>query len=218
PGTGDARTRISSGDSPDLEAPQTREAECEIHWVAVALPEDDVADSGMGPTRERGPGGPDDQVRETVPVDIARARDARAALIVFARTLDRETAPARPDLVQVDPIAARFPEDDEALAGLSPAQGIGIPRADDEVSEAVAVDVPGSGEARDREVTAGGDPADGEAAPARLDRSQMDRVGVFLPEDEVALARLESAFGRGPRRSHQEVRQSIAVQVAGPRD
>ena len=144
---------------------------------------------------------PDDQVIEAVAVDVARARDRAAAVVTGVDPVEPEAVRA----VERGQIEARGEargraEDDVALAGDLLPSGIGARRPDDQVVDAVAVEV---ARARDREaaVVIGVDPVEPEAVAA-VERGQIEARGEARggAEHHVALAGVVTArVARAPR-------------------
>ena len=112
----------------------------------------------------------DDEIVEAVAVDVAGRGDAAAQLIVGGVASDDEAVIGR-EVSNRDHLAAvrcdnaeiaRFPVHDIGLAGVLP-RIVAEHRADNEVGEAVAVDVPGAGNAPAQLVSGNGVAGDEEA-------------------------------------------------------
>ena len=158
--------------------------------------------------------GTDDDVVESVAVDVPgpRHREARPVAGVDARQTEAGAAiEARKREIRAPPRG--LAEHHVALAG-SAAGGIGGPGPDDQVAEAVAVDIAGSRHRRARLIR-GGSTVDAEAGAA-VQRRQRQARGPprGLAEDHEALADgIVAAL-----RPDDQVGKSVAVDVAGGAD
>src|SRR3954462_7963114 len=163
------------------------------------MAEDDECRAGIDRALAVGAGDSDRDVVETVAVDVAGRSDAPAGMVERQRALDRE-ALVRTERAEVD-IAetAGMAEHDIGLAGIIiGVADSGIDRADDQVAEAVAVDVARGGDAEAGEVAGvrAGDvearPAGARAADAQPPRAGQAELDVPLrpamAEDHIGLA------------------------------
>jgi hypothetical protein len=131
-------------------------------------------------------------------VDVTGARHRRAGDVVHRRAVDAEPAGAQGG--EADRAGRRLAEDDVRGSG----EGVDALRADDDIGEAVAVDIPGSAHgASDAVVPAGS--VDAEAARAR--RGQVHAGESGLAEDDVGRP-------RGARRPDDHIADAIAVDVS----
>jgi hypothetical protein len=117
----------------------------------------------------------DDQIGEAVAVDVAGSGHAAAAVVAGALAVDDEAAVAGGDRRQLDGAAAALAEDQIAAPGVGAMRRMAIVRPDDQVGEAVAVEVAGR---RDTVATGvvGTLAVDDEAAAAVGDRREVDGV------------------------------------------
>ena len=189
------------------------------HHVAVAGVGFDIA-------RRVAALGADDQVVEAVAVDVAGRGDRDAGPVVAILAEDCQTAAAGGDGCQVDgrAKAARLAEDHVAVAGvigLDIARRVAARRADDQVVEAVAVDVAGRRD-RDARIVAGILAEDDEAAAAGGDAGQVDGCAeaARLAEHYVAVAGIALGIVRrvAVPGADDQVVEAVAVDVAGGGD
>ena len=160
--------------------------------------------------------GPDDQVVDAVAVDVARARDRTAAAVVRVDPVEAEAV----DAVERREIEARREagvgaEDDVALAGTPVAGSAGRP--DDQVVDAVAVDVARAGD-REAAAVVRVDPVEAEAVrPVERREIEARREAGVRAEDDIALAG-GIAVRIGARGPDDQVVDAVAVDVARPGD
>src|SRR3954463_2539340 len=182
------------------------------------MAEDDECRAGIDRALAVGAGDSDRDVVETVAVDVAGRSDAPAGMVERQRALDRE-ALVRTERAEVDIAeAAGMAEHDIGLAGIIiGVADSGIDRADDEVAEAVAVDVARRGDAEACEV-AGVRAGDREAR--RAERAELDvSLRPAMAEDHIGLACIRPpAWAVGISGADYDVGEAIAVDVAGRGD
>ena len=168
-----------------------------------------------------------DQIGEPIAVDVARPRHRESGLIAALLALEREAAIARRDGGEVDAGAkpARLAKHHIALTrlGRGGPRRAGIAGADDEIVEAIAIDVARRGDgnsgervgvlaAHDETARAGGDGGeiDAGAKPARLAEHDIPVPGMELPARRPARqGRADDQVGEPvavdvPRRGHRE--------------
>ena len=131
-------------------------------------------------------------------------------------SVDHEPAGARRHRRQVDRGGPGLAEHHVAAPGAAASGRIAFRRSDDQVGEAVAVDIAGARHA----VTAVVERTlaiDDEAAGACRNRRQVDRRGSGLAEHDVASARGGAAGWVTLGRPDNEVGEPVAVDIAGTR-
>ena len=145
----------------------------------------------------------------TIPVEAANAGSAPSAKSIQARAsgvLSLLPSPLMPKAVRCGlPLALRArggprrgnraAEHHVALAGIGIATGVRSASPDDQVRQAVAIDVTGAGNA-DAGVVVGIDAVDPETADAQ--HGEIDRRAAGLAEHHIAFAGTEAADGAGP--------------------
>ena len=157
-----------------------------------------------------------DQVGQTVAVDVARARHAKAAPVPSALTVDHEATCAGCHCAEVHSRSAGLPEHHIAAAGLAAGGGVATERSDDQVRQAVAIDIAG---ARDTKaaVVKRGFAVDDEAAGAGCDRAEVHRQAAGLAEHHIAAAGIDACGRVAMVRTDDQVSQAVAVHIAGTR-
>ena len=174
-------------------------------------PEDHVALAGVVLAVRIGATGPDDQVVDAVAVDVPRARDRDAAAVVRVDPVEAEAVRCRrAPRDRGSPRSRRRCRRPRSSRRRRTAVRIGAGRPDDQVVDAVAVDVP---RARDRDaaVVVRVDPVEAEAVRCR--RARRDRGS---PRSRRRCRRRRSSRRRrtcrpgsapGPRRSGRRCRR-----------
>ena len=118
--------------------------------------------------------GADDQVVEAVAVDVARRGDGKPAPVKGIDAVEAEAVRAvERREVEARRKPRRLAEHDVALAGIGVRAWVAAKGADDDVGEAVAVDVPGRGDGATAKVTRI-DAVEAEAVRA-VERREIDR-------------------------------------------
>src|SRR6185503_1213973 len=151
---------------------------------AVPLPEDHAAFAAMGPAAQRGEGESDEEVRQSVAVEVSGAGHARIGSIFSA---DDEAAGSRFHLRQLDRFAIPLPEDDVYRTVLP---------GDEQIGDAVAVDIAHPGDAAPRALIGPAVRRDQEPALAPCDVRELD------------------ALTRGPAGSEERSRQRAGQRAA----
>ena len=160
-----------------------------------------------------GPVGADDQVGEAVAVDVARRGDRAAALVVRRHAAELEAVAAvEAREIEVGGKARGLAEHHIARAGIG-AVRIGTAGADDQVGEAVAVDVAGRGD-RAAAAVIRRHAAELEAVAA-VEAREVEVGGKArgLAEHHIARARI-GAVRIGPVGADDQVGEAVAVDVA----
>ena len=119
-------------------------SDAEVHRGARARAEDDVGGSRVRPSQRVRAVGADDDVRPPVAVDVARARDRPAGPVAGRRAVDPEAAATEGR--EVDLHRRGLAEDHVGGTRVLAPVVVGARRADDDVAEAVTVDVTGGGD------------------------------------------------------------------------
>ncbi len=190
-----------------------RVAECrELHVARAAGAEHDVRAARLvqhGLVSGTRGGSADDDVREAVPVDVARAGDrdpgqrADVRVVAGARADHREAA--RAEVRKVDLLAGPDrPEHDVGRAVAAIGTGLCSSCADDDVGVAVAVDVPGD---RDRASGVLLAPGTDDPRERQLDRGGGRGGGPARGDDEQ---RGEPRGSRGPRQRTSPDRRCLS--------
>ena len=111
-----------------------------------SLPEDDIGRAGVRAARIT-ENRADDDVVESVAIDIARARDAEPGKIARDIALNDEAiARGKTGQIDIGPRRPGLPEDDIGFTRIAAAI-VAIGRADDQIVDAVAIDVARAGDA-----------------------------------------------------------------------
>jgi len=178
--------RVKSVLTVDDEAAATDGNRREINRTTIGLAEDHVATAGIAAARRIAAVGADDQVAETVAVDVAGGRDCSVAtLVTGALAIDDEATAAGGDCREVDGATAALAEDHVAAPAIDTGPWITGRSPDDQVGKAVAIDV-----ARGRNtlptLVMGTLAVDHETAAAVGNRRQVDGTAAGLAENHVA--------------------------------
>ena len=182
-----------------------------------AAAEDHIAAAGIGTACRVGTEGADDQVGQAVAVEVAHGRDTAAAAVGTALTIDAEAAAAARHGAELDGGGRRAAEDDIAATRVHACGRVAEPGADDQVGQAVTVDVACGGHG-DTAGVAGTLAVDDEAARATGHGGQVDDAGRRAAEDDIAAAGAIPGRGIGCRRAHDQVVQAVAVDISGRGD
>jgi hypothetical protein len=218
-GRGDLPAELVEGDVADDREARGRadvvgevEVERELRRAAAAA-EDDIGLAGVGAAivvAERG----DEDVVEAVAVHVARGRHVAAGLVVRGIALDGESD-GRGEILDVDGReAACLAVDHVGGPGIDSA-GIRQLCADQQIVEAVAVDVPGRGDA-EAELVAVVFADNGETL-GRTQRAEVD-VGEAARLSEQHIGRAGAAAAFGVERTDDDVVEAVAIDVAGGGD
>ncbi len=108
---------------------------------AICFPEDNVGLSGILAVNVYTIR-PNDQVGQAVAVDVAGGGNAIAAQVTRTLAVDDETAGASGHSGQVDRAGSGLAEHDVAAPGIGAGGRVAVHRPDNQVGQAVAVDVP----------------------------------------------------------------------------
>jgi len=208
---GDVQDRVLVGREPRIVLGHRRDV-----GGREGLAVDDVALAGIAAVRiafRRA----DDQVVVAVVVDVSRRADRRAGLVIGVDTFNDETADAQGNLGELNRLAVGLAEYDITLTGTTGTVGIGVRRADNQVGQAVAVDVARAADRKAGPVVAI-DAVDGKAARAVRHVRQLDRRGSGLAEHDITLAGFSVAVGIGAVGADDYVEDTVAVDVARAAD
>jgi len=126
-------------------AERSMAARRKVDGRAAGLAENDIATPGRAACRGVAGPRPDDQVGQAVAIDVAGRGDTKAAAVTRTLSVDHEAAVAIGDCREVDGRAAGLAEDDIAAPGIAASRGVAVGRSDDQVGQAVAIDVAGRG-------------------------------------------------------------------------
>ena len=142
----------------------------QVHRHAGCVAKNHIAATGLGARK----GCADNQVSQAIAVDIARARHAPAAVIVQALAIDHKAAAAGGNRAQVNRHATARAEHHIAAPRAAAAGRVSLRCPDDQVGQAIAVDI-----ARTRHAPAAlvarALAVDHKAAVAGSDRAKLDR-------------------------------------------
>ena len=190
--------------------------EVEVGAEARGLAEHHIARPGIAPVRI-GAVGADDQVGEAVAVDVARRGDRDAAEVAGRHAAELEAVGAvEGGEIEVGAEARGLAEHHVARAGMA-AVRIGPEGADDQVGEAVAIDVAGRGD-RAAAVVAGRHAAELEAVRA-VEGGEVEIGAEARGLAEHHIARPGVASVRiGVVGADDQVGEAVAVDVAGRGD
>ena len=196
----------------DHEAATASSDRGEVDGVAAGLAQNDVAapDNSTAARRRA-----DDQVGETVAVDVASGRDAPTTRVAGESTVDHETASACSDRRQVDGAAAGLAENDVAAARIRAHRRIAQRHSDNHVGETIAVDVTSTRDAP-AHVVIGPPAVDHEAATAGSDRGEIDRAAGFA-ENDVAATAIRTRNRKAVMSADDQVGKPVAIDITGRR-
>ena len=187
----------------------------EIHiGESARLAEDDIGFAGVRAAIVA-TGSPDDDVVEAVAIDIARRGDAATRQVACCIALDDEPV-CRGEGGEIDiGEPGRLAEDDIGFAGVGAAI-VATGRANDDVVEAVTVDIACGRDAASEGIECG--IALDDEAQARGERGQVD-IGVeelasSPAEDDIGLAGVAAAIV-AERRADDDVVKAVAIDIAG---
>ena len=154
--------------------------------------------------------GADRDVAEAVAIDVPGQGNAVAGIVIGRRAVDPDPLVGA-EIAKVHVLAGGLPSEDQIDgAGIGPA-GVVVRRGDEDVVEAVAVDVAGGGDGKPGPVV-GGIAEDLEAV-GRVKIGEVDRFEALRPAEDPEPRRHYSLAVGG--RAENEVVETVAVDVAG---
>ena len=156
----------------------------------------------------------DDQIRQPVTVDITSGGNAVAAEVARGLAIDDKAAVACCDGGEVDGGGVGFAEDHIGAPGTLARCRIAFEGTNDQISEAIAVDITGGGDPMAVAV-ARALPIDDEAASACCDGGEIDGGDVGFAEDHIEATGVGARFRVAETSAHEEIREAIAVDIAG---
>ena len=176
--------------------------------------EDHIAAPGIGASARIGHISTDDDVGQTVAVDVTRRGDGGAQVAAGVLAVDDEAAAAAQQRGHFDRRrASAAAEHDESAARLGPGGRTGVMGGDREVRQPVAVDIAHGGHHPARAV-AGALAVDHEAADAGGHGGQVHRLHAGAAEDDIGAPASVQARRICHSGTHQDVGQTVAVDVA----
>ena len=159
------------------------------------------------------------QVGQAVTVDVARSHHTETALVQGALAVEDKAARSCGHRTELDRCAAAFAKHHIAAPRIGDGSWVAQVGAHNQVDQAVAVDVTGTGYAPTAVVAADA-AVDHKTTRARGHRAQFHRRTAGLAKHHIAAARIGA--GRGPRvtlrRTHNQVSQTVTVDIANPRN
>ena len=164
----------------------------EVHSPRPCLAEHQVAAAGIHAACWICPVGADEHIGQAVAVHIAGVGHPKAAVVTGVFAIDHEAAGACGHVRELHGGGARLAKDDVALARTRAAGRVGQIGADEQVGDAVAIDVAAAAHAQATGV-ARRFPVDHEAAVAGGHGGQVHGRGACLAKDHIAFARLREA-------------------------
>ena len=168
---------------------------------------------GTGIATKSIPSGANDQIAKAIAIHIAGAGHVGAAAVVGGGTIDHKAAAAGGDGGKIKRCRAGFAEHHVGAAGIRASGGIAFRSADDQVSEAIAVDIAGTGNA-DKVAVASALASDREPANAVADVIEINWRGGGFAEDHIT-----EPDGVGRRDgANNEICKAIAIHIAGTGD
>ena len=216
-GRGDRPARVIPGvHARDGEAVGPAEgAKVEGRAETAHAPEHDKGLAGIGPPARIALGGPDDQIVDAVAVDVSRRRDGIAAPVGCIGPEDGEAVgPGQPGHVELGGEPAGPAEHHIAGSRVCLGTAVRFPRAEDQVVEAVTVDVArgrdGEAEPVSRRATPEGHPR----GAVQCGQVQAGAEAARAAEDQIGLAGIGPLGGLAPRCPDQEVGQPVPVDVS----
>ena len=160
----------------------------EIDGVRTGLAEDQIGAARIQNIGiEIAPIGPHNQIAEAITIHIAGTGHTVADRFAGALAIDHEAAAAASDAGEVDGICAGFTEDHIGAAGIAAGGRIGFMGPDDQIGEAIAVDITGTGHAV-AALIAGDLAIDHEAAHTSGNRREVDGGVCGAAEDHIGAA------------------------------
>ena len=187
----------------------------EVHRRRARLAEHQVAATCIGACAGITRLGTHNQVGQAVAVDITGTGYAPTAVVAAGATVDHEAARACGHHAELHGCTAALAEHDIAAPRVGTGCGVAVGRADDQVGQAVAVDIAGTSHTPAAVVT-GTLPIDDKAARPAGHRAEVDGRARRGAKHHVAAARIGP--GRGARvavrSAHNQVGQAVTVDVA----
>ena len=205
--------RMGTFDDHPCRAVQGREIQAGLEAAAVA--EYQIGLAGFVAGTRIGARRTNQEVVVAVTVDVAGRTDGKTGVIVHVRPLeDKPVTAVEGRQVEGPRERIRTPEDHVSCAGIGVATGIGV-GTDDQVVQAVAVDIPGRTD-RDTGLVVHGDTMDGEARVSVEGRG-VDAGGetAGLAEHDVGFAAVGDARRITVWRTDHQVVESVAIDVPG---
>ncbi len=169
----------------DDKPPSTTSNRRQIYRRSRRLAEYHIAAPGIGAGNRVALVCSDNQIGQTIAIDIAGTGNADTALVTHPLAVDDKAAGAGRDRRQVDRRSRRLAEHHIAAPGTAPGSRVAVPRPDNQISQTIAIDIAGTGHTGaaivNRTMA-----VDDKAAGTAGDRRQIYRRGRRLAKHHIA--------------------------------